>query len=78
MKENVRMGGVAFIEYAGWEAIHAHEVAASRTVSAGERIKGLYDDEPDDPYTAGQLALAWVLAKGIDIVLLLIIFEPMT
>ena len=30
--------------------IHAHEVAASRTVSAGERIKGLYDDEPEDPH----------------------------
>ena len=30
--------------------IHAHEVAAERTVSAGERIKGLYDDEPDDPH----------------------------
>lgn len=30
--------------------IHAHEVAASRTVSAGERIKGLYDDDPDDPH----------------------------
>jgi len=30
--------------------IHAHEVAASRTVSAGERIKGLYDDETDDPH----------------------------
>jgi glyoxylase-like metal-dependent hydrolase (beta-lactamase superfamily II) len=30
--------------------IHAHEVAASRTLSAGERIKGLYDDEPDDPH----------------------------
>lgn len=30
--------------------IHAHEEAASRTVSAGERIKGLYDDEPDDPH----------------------------
>ncbi len=30
--------------------IHAHEEAAARTVSAGERIKGLYDDEPDDPH----------------------------
>lgn len=30
--------------------IHAHEVAAERTVSAGERIKGLYDAEPDDPH----------------------------
>ena len=30
--------------------IHAHEEAAARTVPAGERIKGLYDDEPDDPH----------------------------
>ncbi|GAA4752091.1 MBL fold metallo-hydrolase [Nocardioides endophyticus] len=30
--------------------IHAHEVAAERTVPAGERIKGLYDAEPDDPH----------------------------
>lgn len=30
--------------------IHAHEAAAERTVPAGERIKGLYDDEPDDPH----------------------------
>jgi glyoxylase-like metal-dependent hydrolase (beta-lactamase superfamily II) len=28
----------------------AHEEAAARTVPAGERIKGLYDDEPDDPH----------------------------
>jgi glyoxylase-like metal-dependent hydrolase (beta-lactamase superfamily II) len=30
--------------------IHAHEVAAERTVAAGERIKGLYDEEHDDPH----------------------------
>lgn len=30
--------------------IHAHETAAERTVAAGERIKALYDDEPDDPH----------------------------
>ncbi|MBZ5736720.1 MBL fold metallo-hydrolase [Nocardioides mangrovi] len=30
--------------------IHAHETAAERTVAAGERIKGLYDAEPDDPH----------------------------
>ncbi|MEP9361390.1 MBL fold metallo-hydrolase [Nocardioides sp. CN2-186] len=30
--------------------IHAHEEAAERTESAGERIKGLYDAEPDDPH----------------------------
>jgi glyoxylase-like metal-dependent hydrolase (beta-lactamase superfamily II) len=30
--------------------IHAHEVAAERTVAAGERIKARYDEEPDDPH----------------------------
>jgi glyoxylase-like metal-dependent hydrolase (beta-lactamase superfamily II) len=30
--------------------IHAHEIAAARTVSAGERIKRRYDDEPHDPH----------------------------
>ncbi len=36
--------------------VHAHEEAAARTVAAGERIKGLYDDEPDDPHRAEVLA----------------------
>lgn len=39
--------------YAGADGvlpIHAHEEAAERTRSAGERIKGLYDAEPDDPH----------------------------
>jgi glyoxylase-like metal-dependent hydrolase (beta-lactamase superfamily II) len=31
-------------------AVYAHEVAAERTVESGERIKQLYDDEPDDPH----------------------------
>ena len=30
--------------------IHAHEEAAARTIPAGERIKRLYDEEPDDPH----------------------------
>ncbi len=30
--------------------IHAHEAAAAATVAAGERIKGLYAAEPDDPH----------------------------
>jgi glyoxylase-like metal-dependent hydrolase (beta-lactamase superfamily II) len=34
----------------GGVPIHAHEVAAERTVPAGERIKALYDDEPEDPH----------------------------
>jgi glyoxylase-like metal-dependent hydrolase (beta-lactamase superfamily II) len=34
--------------------VHAHEVAAERTVAAGERVKGLYDDPEnrDDPHRA--------------------------
>lgn len=32
--------------------IHAHETAAERTVPAGERIKGLYAAEPDEPHGA--------------------------
>jgi len=43
-------GNGAFRAAYGEIPIHAHEVAAERTVSAGERIKGLYDDEPDDPH----------------------------
>jgi len=30
--------------------IHAHETAAESTVPSGERIKGLYAAEPDDPH----------------------------
>ena len=30
--------------------IHAHEEATARTVPAGERIKALYGQEPDDPH----------------------------
>jgi len=45
-------GNGAFRAAYGEIPIHAHEVAASRTVSAGERIKGLYDDPDnlDDPH----------------------------
>ena len=43
-------GNGAFRAAYGEIPIHAHEVAAERTVSAGERIKGLYDAEPDDPH----------------------------
>jgi glyoxylase-like metal-dependent hydrolase (beta-lactamase superfamily II) len=37
-------------EYGAAVPIHAHETAAERTVPAGERIKRLYADEPDDPH----------------------------
>jgi glyoxylase-like metal-dependent hydrolase (beta-lactamase superfamily II) len=30
--------------------IHAHDIAAASTVSAGERIKQLYRDDPDEPH----------------------------
>ena len=43
-------GNLEFRTAYGELPIHAHEVAAERTVSAGGRIKGLYDDEPDDPH----------------------------
>jgi glyoxylase-like metal-dependent hydrolase (beta-lactamase superfamily II) len=43
-------GNGAFRAAYGDIPIHAHEVAAERTVSAGERIKGLYDDDPEDPH----------------------------
>ncbi|MFC6343363.1 MBL fold metallo-hydrolase, partial [Nocardioides hankookensis] len=43
-------GNGAFRAAYGDIPIHAHEVAVARTVSAGERIKGLYDAEPDDPH----------------------------
>ena len=32
--------------------VYAHETAAANTVPAGERIKRLYDEEPDDPHRA--------------------------
>lgn len=43
-------GNGAFREAYGRIPIHAHEVAAERTVSAGERIKRLFDAELDDPH----------------------------
>jgi glyoxylase-like metal-dependent hydrolase (beta-lactamase superfamily II) len=43
-------GNVAFREAYGEVPIHAHEVAAERTVEAGERIKERYAEELDDPH----------------------------
>jgi glyoxylase-like metal-dependent hydrolase (beta-lactamase superfamily II) len=43
-------GNDAFRAAYGMVPIHAHEVAAERTVQAGERIKGRFADEPDDPH----------------------------
>jgi glyoxylase-like metal-dependent hydrolase (beta-lactamase superfamily II) len=42
--------------------IHAHETAAERTVAAGERIKALYDADPDDPHREEVLGTAIVPA----------------
>jgi glyoxylase-like metal-dependent hydrolase (beta-lactamase superfamily II) len=45
-------GNGAFRAAYGDVPIHAHEIAAERTVSAGERVKSLYDqeDDRDDPH----------------------------
>ncbi|GAW49949.1 MULTISPECIES: MBL fold metallo-hydrolase [unclassified Nocardioides] len=43
-------GNAEFRAAYGEVPIHAHEIAAERTVSAGERVKGLYDAEPHDPH----------------------------
>jgi glyoxylase-like metal-dependent hydrolase (beta-lactamase superfamily II) len=45
-------GNAAFRAAYGQVPIHAHEVAAQRTVAAGDRVKGLYDDEENraDPH----------------------------
>ncbi len=43
-------GNGAFRAAYGAIPIHAHDVAAERTVAAGERIKGLFADEHDDPH----------------------------
>ena len=43
-------GNGAFREAYGPVPIHAHEVAAERTAEAGERIKGLFAEERDDPH----------------------------
>ena len=43
-------GNVAFREAYGEVPIHAHEVAAERTVDAGEQIKERIEPDWDDPY----------------------------
>jgi glyoxylase-like metal-dependent hydrolase (beta-lactamase superfamily II) len=42
------MGNAEFRTAYGAIPIHAHETAAARTVEAGERVKELYRDQPDD------------------------------
>ncbi len=43
-------GNGAFREAYGAIPIVAHEVAAERTVEAGDRIKALFEDDHDDPH----------------------------
>lgn len=43
-------GNATFRTAYGAVPVHAHEVAAEQTVPAGERIKELYDEDPDDPH----------------------------
>ncbi|HET9841604.1 MAG TPA: MBL fold metallo-hydrolase [Nocardioides sp.] len=55
-------GNGAFREAYGIVPIHAHEVAAERTVDAGERIKGLFAEDRDDPHRAEVLETEIVAA----------------
>jgi glyoxylase-like metal-dependent hydrolase (beta-lactamase superfamily II) len=43
-------GNGTFLAAYGPVPVHAHEVAAANTVASGERIKALYEAEPDDPH----------------------------
>jgi glyoxylase-like metal-dependent hydrolase (beta-lactamase superfamily II) len=43
-------GNAAFLEAYGAMPIHAHEVAAERTIEAGERIKRQFADDHADPH----------------------------
>jgi glyoxylase-like metal-dependent hydrolase (beta-lactamase superfamily II) len=43
-------GNGTFLAAYGAVPVHAHEVAAANTVASGERIKALYEAEPDDPH----------------------------
>ncbi len=55
-------GNEAFRTAYGAIPIHAHETAAERTVSAGERVKALFAAEPDDPHRDEVLATGIVPA----------------
>ncbi|PVG83442.1 MBL fold metallo-hydrolase [Nocardioides gansuensis] len=49
-------GNGAFRAAYGDIPIHAHEVAAAETITAGERIKAAVADDPDDPHREDMLA----------------------
>jgi glyoxylase-like metal-dependent hydrolase (beta-lactamase superfamily II) len=55
-------GNGALREAYGVIPIHAHEVAAERTREAGERVKGLFAEEHDDPHRAEVLETEIVAA----------------
>ena len=55
-------GNAEFRTAYGAIPIHAHETAAERTASAGERIKELYAADPDDPHRDDVLDTAVVPA----------------
>jgi glyoxylase-like metal-dependent hydrolase (beta-lactamase superfamily II) len=55
-------GNGAFREAYGEIPIHAHEVAADRTVEAGERIKELFAADADDPHREEVLETEIVVA----------------
>ncbi len=50
------LGNAALREAWPAAALHAHEEAAARTLEAGERVKGYFRDDPDDPYGPDVLA----------------------
>lgn len=43
-------GNARFLQEYDGPPVHAHEAAAAATVSAGERIKRAYADDPEDPH----------------------------
>ncbi len=58
-------GNAAFRSAYGDIAIHAHENAAAATVAAGERVKGYYRDDADDPHRDEILATEPVPADHV-------------
>jgi len=58
-------GNGTFLASYGAVPVHAHEVAAASMISAGERIKGLYRAEPDEPHAEEVLATEIVPADTV-------------
>ena len=49
-------GNATVLEHTGKVPVHAHEVAAARTVESGNRVKERYRQDPDDPHREEVLA----------------------